>query len=78
MTGCHTGLHRVRDRLTLAVMDKLMTARDVMAAVRLSRATIYNLLAAGEFPRPVRIGSKSVRWRASDIAAWVDSLQPAK
>lgn len=55
-----------------------MTARDVMAAVRLSRATIYNLLAAGEFPRPVRIGSKSVRWRASDIAAWVDSLQPAK
>ena len=27
----------------------------------------------GEFPRPVKVGPAAVRWRESDITAWVES-----
>lgn len=52
-------------------MDKLMRVREVMAAVGLSRASIYKLLAAGRFPAPVRVGIKAVRWRQSHVEGWI-------
>ena len=33
---------------------------------------IQLLVAAGEFPQPIRIG-RLIRWREEDIAAWVQS-----
>jgi len=39
----------------------------------LSRSTIYAMIAAGEFPRPVRLGKRAVGWRESDIAEWLAS-----
>jgi prophage regulatory protein len=33
-------------------------------------STIYRLMSQGELPSPVKIGSRSVAWRASEIAAW--------
>jgi prophage regulatory protein len=40
----------------------------------LSRATIYRLIKLGKFPRPLSIGTGSVRWRQSDVIAWQQSL----
>ena len=39
----------------------------------MSRASIYRLMQQGDFPRPVKIGSTAVRWKESDVAAWIDS-----
>lgn len=36
----------------------------------LSRSGIYELMADRRFPRPVRLGPKSVAWRESEVAAW--------
>ena len=36
----------------------------------LHRATIYRRIAAGDFPRPVRLGRRRVAWRESDIERW--------
>jgi prophage regulatory protein len=36
----------------------------------LSRSTLYELISAGDFPRPVPLGPKSVAWRESEVAAW--------
>ena len=55
-------------------MDRLMTVKDVAAAVSLSKATIYNRLSDKTFPRPVKVGGKAVRWRQSDIEAWIEGL----
>ena len=43
----------------------------------MSRSSIYRLMKAREFPLGVRIGPKTVRWRASVITAWVDSRPAA-
>ena len=39
----------------------------------LSRSPLYRRLATGEFPEPVRIGPKSIRWREDDVERWVNS-----
>ena len=58
-------------------MEKqLLRLRDVRLMVSLSPATIYRGVAAGTFPRPVKVGAAS-RWRVSDLLAWLDGLEAA-
>ncbi|MDA8260274.1 MAG: AlpA family transcriptional regulator [Betaproteobacteria bacterium] len=45
---------------------------EVEAATGLSRSSLYRLAAAGEFPRPIRLGPRAVGWRADEIAAWIE------
>jgi len=54
-------------------VTRLMTLSDVLASVSLSQATVYRMIAAGEFPRPVKVGTAS-RWLSSEIEAWIDAL----
>ena len=52
---------------------QLLGLREVMRRLRMSRSSIYAAIAAGEFPRPIRVGSRSVRWFAREIDVWVES-----
>jgi prophage regulatory protein len=36
----------------------------------LSRSSIYDRIAAGEFPKPVPLGGRSVGWLESEIVEW--------
>jgi excisionase family DNA binding protein len=49
-----------------------MSIDDVMGAIGVSRATVYNLINRGEL-KPFKIGSVT-RFKASDIHAWIDGL----
>ena len=53
--------------------ERLMRRREVEEFTGLSRASIYRLIAEGEFPRPVRVSATGVRWKSSDISAWIQS-----
>ena len=55
------------------MFPKLMRRPEVEQAVDLSRASIYRLMSEGQFPRPIRIGKRAVRWRATDVLDWLDS-----
>jgi len=39
----------------------------------LSRATVYNLIEAGELPRPTRLTSNRVAWPEQIVSAWFAS-----
>ena len=41
-----------------------------------SKASIYRLMAAGEFPTPIRLGVRAVAWRVGDVEAWLASRTP--
>ena len=43
-------------------MPRILTLRDVMATTALSRSAVYALMAESRFPKPIRIGSRAVRW----------------
>ena len=57
---------------------RLLTRTEVQARVSLSRTTLYRLMDAGEFPIPVRVGQRAVRWPESAIDDWEDSRPPAR
>lgn len=59
------------------VVDYLLPRKTVEKMSGLSRATIYRLISAGKFPRPLSIGTGSVRWRQSEVIAWQQSLNPS-
>ena len=49
---------------------KYMRCREVTEVLGISKTTIYELLKRGEFPQPVKIGTKAVRWPADAIERW--------
>ncbi len=55
----------------------LMTVRDVAAALKLSPRQIWKLNSMGRLPSPVRL-SRSCRWRAADIARFVELGCPTR
>jgi prophage regulatory protein len=46
--------------------------RDTEVAIRygVSRPTIWRWTKNGNFPKPVKLGAGSTRWRSSDIEDW--------
>jgi prophage regulatory protein len=57
--------------------DKVQRRRDVLELTGLSTSTIYDMMARGDFPRPVRLGKRAVGWRESDLIAWLESREQA-
>lgn len=51
-------------------MQKFFRIAEVCARTGLSKATIYRLQAAGEFPRAVRLGLRSVGWLVAELDQW--------
>ena len=57
--------------------DRLLRRREVERITGMSRASIYRLMRSGGFPRPVKVSETAVRWRESDIMAWIESRPAA-
>ena len=51
-------------------IGRLLRRPQVEAETGLARSSIYEKMAADEFPRPLRIGKRAVAWRQGDIEAW--------
>ena len=42
---------------------------EVLRNVPVSRATLYNWIEQGRFPKPIKIGPRAVAWRSADVLA---------
>ena len=56
---------------------KILRRDDVLDRIGLSRSSLYNMVRAGRFPAPMRLGQRAVGWRLSDVDEWVASRPPA-
>jgi prophage regulatory protein len=45
----------------------------VMQMTGLGRSTIYRMMAESRFPRPVRLGTRAVAWRRTDLDLWSEA-----
>jgi excisionase family DNA binding protein len=57
-------------------MQELLTVKQVAALLKCSMRMVWRLRDGGHLPTPVRLG-RAVRWRAGDIAAWVEAGCPS-
>ena len=53
--------------------DVLLTRPEVERRTGLSRSTLYRKMRDGTFPVPLKVSARAVRWRESEIRAYVDS-----
>lgn len=56
-------------------MDSILRLPKVLEVTGLSKSTLYRMARDGDFPRPVRIASQLVGWRASLIQKWIESRE---
>jgi prophage regulatory protein len=56
---------------------RIIHMAEILKATGVSRATVYNWLAAGRFPKPVLLGGRTIGWRYRDVAAWLEK-QPSR
>lgn len=55
--------------------DKLLRRPEVESVTGLGRSTLYDWMSRGEFPQPVKLGTRLVAWRQSDIEQWLESRE---
>lgn len=53
--------------------DRFIDLQAVEALCSVKKSTIYNMLkdAESDFPRPVRLGPRMVRWSEASVLQWV-------
>lgn len=64
--------------------DRLLRLREIIGdpkaeppilpIIPKSKSQLYREIAGGVFPKPVKLGARSVAWRESDIEAYLASL----
>lgn len=52
--------------------DTFLTMTEVCRELRVSESTIRRWQKEGRFPRPVKIGPRTVRFSANEIRQWLD------
>lgn len=53
-------------------MKSLIRIKDVTKRTGLARSCIYERVAAGDFPAPVKIGPRAVAWVETEVDQWIN------
>lgn len=54
-------------------MSKILRLSAVKEKTGKPRSSLYFMVAKGEFPKPIKLGKRSVGWLESDIDAWIET-----
>ncbi len=57
--------------------ENLISLKAVAQRLSLSTRAVYRLIAAGDFPKPVKVGG-STRFYESDLASYLENLKSTK
>lgn len=57
--------------------ERILRISEVIETTGLCRASIYDAIKAGIFPRQVKLTRRCVGWRMSEIHKWIESRTPA-
>lgn len=64
---------KLNESVNRSAPSRIVRHRDVRAKLSVSAATLFDLIARGEFPRPFTIvpGGRAVGWLEADIDEWI-------
>jgi excisionase family DNA binding protein len=52
---------------------RMIDVKEVATILKVSKRTVWRLVASGELPQPIRFG-RNVRWKLEDVEAWIEGL----
>lgn len=53
--------------------EEILRKPRVLAVISMGNTWLYQAIAKGEFPAPVKLSARAVGWRRSDVEAWLAS-----
>lgn len=59
------------DNFNLPTLLRMVRLAETIHRSGLSRSSIYAGIKEGTFPKPVKIGKRSVAWSSEDISNWI-------
>ena len=51
--------------------NRLIRIKDVMDRTGLARSTVYKYISLGQFPQPIKLGTRAVAWVEHEVEAWI-------
>jgi excisionase family DNA binding protein len=54
--------------------EGLLTPQQVAERLNVKKRTLWRMVEQDDFPQPVRFNRKLVRWKASEVQEYIDSL----
>lgn len=64
-------LWRIDLRESVFDYSELLSKAEVLHYLHISRWVLDKLVSAGEFPKPIRISERIVKWRKNDVEQWI-------
>lgn len=55
----------------MSIAPRLLRLPAVLDLVGLRRSRLYELVAAGRFPKPVKLSDRAIGWPSDEVNAWV-------
>jgi prophage regulatory protein len=52
----------------------LLRLAQVEERTGLKRSKIYQMMGSRQFPSPIKLGKRSVRWPSNSIDSWIESI----
>ena len=56
---------------------QILKLKEISSLTKLSSSTIYRLVQAGEFPKPIKLAAHASGWLESDIEDWIRDRKEA-
>jgi predicted DNA-binding transcriptional regulator AlpA len=47
---------------------------EIAKALKISRQTVWRWAKIGKIPKPIKLGVKVTRWKASELYAWIEDV----
>lgn len=54
---------------------RILRLPDVIEITGLSRATLYSMIAKGEFPSQFQLSARCVGWKEEEVGKWLSKLK---
>lgn len=55
--------------------EKFLTTKEVASRIGMSVRSVYRLVQTSQFPKPVKVANRSVRYPESEISAFITDLK---
>ncbi len=55
------------------MQEAIKRLSDICEITGLSKTSIYRMMDAGNFPKSVKLGARSVGWLQSELDAWISN-----
>lgn len=53
--------------------NRIIRRAELLTIIGVSRSTLYQWMADGIFPRPIKLGRRAVGWPSSALNLWLNS-----